>query len=397
MSYIFMFLYFLLLILVTYPLLIYILFKGKQYNKIFATFLLTILPVIGSVPGVIMASQYEERINLGPFNKITDKKVSQITLILQSASVLLLLFPLFRADGAWASGFNLIFGLKKDGVYLVEPAYILLYFVFAPAVISGLKFLKTKTNIKNVVVYILSLITSLLLCAVSFFSDAASFTPTIALWLFCIAQTITMFFALVSLLRVRNRFLEKLEAQETSQTEDEQNPKETPSTVYNGEKLSDYLPPINTYKCAKCGKYVEKGTICSCRKDSQNKLDRIMEEQNKKVTSDFCVYCKTALAPGEVCKCTEGSFGITVKPEQFEGRKCKYCGQILIGDSKCVCEKILENSKPADDYVKESSPKSFFGNDIEEKSHISEEMAELEKKIEERLTKVKSSLSNSEK
>ena len=88
-------------------------------------------------------------------------------------------------------------------------------------------------------------------------------------------------------------------------------------------------------------------------------------------------------------------FGITVKPEQFEGRKCRYCGQILVGDSTCVCEKIMKNSKPADEHAGSAEPRAYFEQSVHlETTHISDEMAELEKKIEAKFSEVKSSLAH---
>lgn len=378
------------LIYVSYFKIVCLLFRGKQYNRFFATFLSTVIPVVGSVPAFIMASKYERRVG-GMAARMNDTILRYLIIAVQLVSVVLLFCPFFKSDGIHASGINLVFGLNVNDVSVFKPAYFLMYLIITPFISAALNAIYVKYNIRNVVSYICSLISCLTVFAFAVFADSdAGLNATFVLWLYCIAQVVVMLLSFFSLVKVRNEFLLKLEQEEAGDVP--QNPAIPESKP---EKEAVPLSPVDTgtYRCAKCGTYVPKGTVCPCREEKRVTLDKLMAEQNEKETSDFCVYCKRALQPDEVCNCVGDGFGITVKPEQFEGRKCRYCGQILVGDSTCVCEKIMQKSKPADEHAGSAEPRAYFEQSVHlETTHVSDEMAELEKKIEEKFSDVISSL-----
>jgi len=374
------------LLYVAYFKIVGLLFRGNQYNRFFATLISTVLPIIGSVPAFIMASQYERRVG-GIANRMNDYVLRYSIIALELASVFLMFSPFFVSDSMSASGINMIFGLNMGDITIFKSAYFLLYTVIAPFIAAVVNAVDFKSNIRNVVSYVVALICCLTVFAIAVFADTdGEFEATFSLWLYCMAQVTIMLLSVFSLIKVRNRFLLALEKEETQDD----------ATVAQAPAEQEVMtPPPGTYKCAKCGQFVPKGTICPCREESKVTLDKLMAQQNEKETSDFCVYCKRALAPGEVCNCVGEGFGITVKPEQFEGRKCTYCGQILVGDSTCVCEKIMKNSKPADEHAGSAEPRAYFEQSVHlETTHISDEMAELEKKIEAKFSEVKSSLSH---
>ncbi len=374
------------LIYVSYFKIVGLLFRGRQYNRFFATLISTVLPVIGSVPAFIMASKYERRVG-GIATRMNDYVLRCSIIALQLISVFLLFCPLFESDSMTASLINMIFGLNMGDITIFKSAYFLLYIVIAPFVAAVINALDVKFNIRNVLSYVVALISCLTVFAIAVFADTdGEFEATFVLWLYCLAQVTIMLLSVFSLIKVRNRFLLCLEKEES---QEEVVSSEAPAEPKN------VTPASGTYKCAKCGSFVPKGTICPCREETKVTLDKLMAQQNEKETSDFCVYCKRALAPGEACNCVGEGFGITVKPEQFEGRKCRYCGQILVGDSTCVCEKIMKNSKPADEHAGSAEPRAYFEQSVHlETTHISDEMAELEKKIEAKFSEVKSSLAH---
>ncbi len=389
MSFFLMLFFLAFLIYVSYFKIVFMLFKGDQYNKIFATFISTAIPVIGSAPAIIMASQYERKIG-GYVLKINDYILRMSIIAIELVSVFLLFLPFFQSDSIYATGINLIFGLNLADVTVFKPAYLLVFLLVSPFISAIINCIYFKNNIHNVISYIFSLISALTVFVIALFADTSGeMKTTFALWLYCILNVAVMLLSIFSIIKIRNEFLSSLEKEE------EQKSEETIPTVEDG---AEKLPPIGTYKCAKCGKYVPKGTICECRKDKLKPLDIIMSEQSKKETTDFCVYCKKPLSAGEKCSCVGEGFGITIKPEKTEGRKCKYCGETLVGDSICVCEKIIKNSKPCDDTPDTKEPKTFFESDTESAiSHVSDEMADLEKLIEERFSKVKSSFHSEDK
>ena len=369
------------------------LFRGNQYNKYFAAFINTIVPVIGSAPAIIIASSYERKIE-GRFIKIDEYILRVATIALQLITVFLLFGSFFESQSIYATGINLIFGLDVADITVFSPSYFLVFLLALPFVSAVLSCLYFKNNIHNVVSYIVSLICAITVFVIAVFSDnSAGLRDTPLLWIYCILNVLIMLLSVFSIIKVRNRFLLSLDAEKKESAEVEE--------INMIQPQNDSQPtlniPVGTYKCAKCGKYIPKGTICECRCNNMNTLDRLMTEQNKKETSDFCVYCRKALKPGETCNCIGDGFGITVKPEQFDGRKCKYCGEILVGDSICVCEKIMKNSKPASPQCETTEPKKYFeAETFAASSRISDEMAELEKKIEEKFSKVKSSLSSND-
>jgi len=381
------------LIYVSYIKVVGLLFRGDQYNKYFATFVSTVIPVIGSAPAIIMASKYERRVN-GFSTRFNEYILRIVTIALQLVSVVLLFAPFFKSESISAAGIKLIFGLTVSDITVFAPAYFLAFILALPVASAFLSCVYFKNNIHNVVSYIVSLLCALTIFIIAIFTDTgAQLEVAPSLWIYCIINVVIMLLSIFSIIKIRNEFLLSVENEEAHESDE----KETPITVHKPAAETETVIPEGTYKCAKCGNFVPKGTICECRRDRLNTLDRLMTEQNKKESSDFCVYCKKALKPGEECSCVGDGFGITVKTEQFEGRKCKFCGEILVGDSICVCEKIMKNSKPASPQTEVAEPKKFFEAETAAAvSHISDEMAELEKKIEERLSKVKDSLSSND-
>jgi len=67
---------------------------------------------------------------------------------------------------------------------------------------------------------------------------------------------------------------------------------------------------------------------------------------------------------------------------------------VLVGESTCVCEKIMKNSVPAsseDD--QDTMSKAYFKSHVEKGStKVNDELNELEKKINQRFEKVKESM-----
>ena len=69
-----------------------------------------------------------------------------------------------------------------------------------------------------------------------------------------------------------------------------------------------------------------------------------------------------------------------------------YCGQVLVGESTCVCEKIMKRSAPA-----EVESKKYFESQVEKgNSFVADELADLEKKINSRFEHVIESMESIE-
>lgn len=383
---VFMWVFLILLLYASYIKIIGLLFRGKQHNRFFGTFLCTVVPVFGSVPTFIMASKFEKRVG-GLAPKINDYVIRCTIIALQLLSVFMLFFPFFKTDGIYADGINLMIGLDVDGEVIFKPAYYMAYFVVFPLLSAVINAVDIKYNIRNVITYIFSLICSVTFFVVAFFVNTeGTFMPTDVLWIYCIIHTVIMILSVMSLVNVRNRHLAILEEEEEILFAPEDN---TP-TVQSPPPI-----PEGMYRCSKCGTIIKKGTVCSCREKTNPTLDKVMEEQSTSDDVRFCVYCRKSLNPGEKCDCMGDGFGISVKSEHYEGRRCKYCGQVLVGDSTCVCEKIMKKSEPVSEGAK---PTSYFEHNTQiDMDRISNEMDELEKKIDMKFKSVQSSLSVAEK
>lgn len=381
------------LIYVSYAKIVFLLFRGKQYNRIFATVMSTCMPVIGSFPALIMASKYEKRVG-GIAPKMNDYILRYTIIFLQMLSVFLLFAPFFKIGNTYATGINLIYGLTVNGTVYFKPATFMVYLIAFPFVSALVCALDTKYNVRNIISYTVALLCSLTLFAIALFSDSyEGFSICITLWIYCFLNVTIMLLSIFSLIKVRNNVLEKMD-DELPDTETSDNVKNDEPIIIDDKLTSKVGILGNTYICSKCGLEVQKGTLCSCR--NVKTLNNVMVEQNRKSTSDFCVYCRRPLKDGESCNCIGDGFGISVKPQQFEGRKCKYCGQILVGDSTCVCEKIMSKSSPdksiivdkTDQYLKQAVEVS---ND-----HISDELKNLEKKINEKFSSISLTSKNDE-
>lgn len=383
---VFMWIYIVLLLYASYVKIVGLLFAGRQHNRFFGTFLCTFIPVLGSIPTFIMASKYERRVG-GLAAKTNDYVLRCAIIVIQVLSVFMLFFPFFKTEGIYADGINLMIGLAVDGEVIFKPAYFMSYLLIAPFLSAIINAIDVKYNIRNIVTYISSLICCITVSLIAVFVNTdGAFLPTTLLWLYCIANVGVMILSFLSLVNVRNSCLSVLEAEESVIYA----PKAAPVTEKRTPEIAEDM-----YRCSKCGNLVQKGTVCSCRNSGKETLNKLMERENRKESSDFCVYCRKSLKPGEKCICMGEGFGITVKPEQFEGRKCKYCGQILAGDSICVCEKIMNKSVPVSE---DAVPKTYFNHNPQASMDIiSEEMEELEKKIDSRISEVKSSISAADK
>ncbi|MBQ4630378.1 MAG: hypothetical protein IJB70_05290 [Clostridia bacterium] len=374
------------LLYVSYCKIVCLCFRGKLHNRFFATFINTVIPVFGSIPAFIMVSKYEKRVGcLAP--KMNGEFLRGTIIALQMASVFVLFLPFLKKDGIYADGINFIYGLNFAGEELIPDFRFLSYLVIAPFVCAVINSIDIKYNIRNILTYIISLLCMFTVFVFSlFFNLSEDYTMEYGLWVYCAIQITTMLFTVFSLIKVRNGFLLNLEQIEREEMLESQKKK---AKKHEEEEVI----PDDSYRCAKCGSAVLKGTICSCRQQNASTLNSVMVEQNKKETSDFCVYCRKALKPGETCDCMGDGFGITVKPEQYNGRKCSYCGKILVGDTLCVCEKIMNNSAPASSDNPDEKPKSYFEmpDNLNEIS-IADEMAQLEDKISLKFSNIKNSL-----
>lgn len=373
------------LIYVSYCKIVCLCFRGKQRNRFFATFLSTVFPVVGSMPAVIISSRYERQVG-GIAPKMNDDILRYCMIGLQMLSVFILFLPFFSSDGVFVKGINIIFGLSVNGDVYFAKALFLSYIAVLPVISAIITAVFTGNNIRNIFTYLTSIVSALTVFAISIFADSeGELSSGIFLWLYCIVHVTIMLLSIFSIVKVRNNFLENLERKEFEDAIMVQKSK--------ARKTEPVAVQEGMYRCAKCGELVKKGEICSCRKEGVTTLNQLMVEQNRKETSDFCVYCRRSLAPGERCNCAGEGFGITVKPEQYEGRKCSYCGRVLVGDSTCVCEKIMTNSAPASEKAGIAEPRAYFDQNITS-THVSDEMDDLEKKIESRLSAVKDSIFN---
>lgn len=370
-----------LLLYVSYIKIVGLLFRGKQKNRFFGFFLSTVVPVFGSIPSYILATKYERRVG-GFAPKMNGYALRCIIIAMQMISVFMLFFPFFKTAGIYADGINLLIGLDVDGEPIFRQTNWLSYLIIAPFFSAIINAVDVRHNIHNALTYVVALVCALTVSLVALFVNTdGSLAPTYLLWCYCILNVLIMLFSIFSLVNIRNRRLSILEAEE--------------ETIYNAESQqrfdSSEVVSDDMYKCAKCGNLVKKGTVCKCR-NALDTLDKVMERENQKESSKICVYCRRTLQKGEKCNCMGDGFGISVKTEQYEGRKCKYCGQILVGDSTCVCEKIMNKSAPISEDAK---PQTYFVHNAEESMEkISGEMDELERKINSRFSKVKSSISS---
>jgi len=374
-------LFWILLFAVYYAAIEYVLFKGKQYNRFFATFLNTIIPVVGSVPVYVMACKYEKRI-LGTNNKINNNILKCVTASLQMLSVLFLFFPLYSSEPKSITGINLIFGTGQE----LRSMIFLIYIILFPIVSAVLNFVLKKSNISNFITYSVSLLNIITLQFLSAVISSNGAELNAFGVLYCILNTAIMLISIVSMVALRDKALFILEYKEKIEYIKKQQSKIDENT--------QIMPDNNTYKCAKCGNLVLKGTICSCIENKSSSLDNPSEKSSSGL---YCVYCKKPLEDGQKCNCQGDGFGIVVKSdvsERSKNRKCIYCGQVLVGESTCVCEKIMKNSVPAsseDD--QDTMSKAYFKSHVEKGStKVNDELNELEKKINQRFEKVKESM-----
>ncbi len=382
-------LFFAFLIYVSYFEIVSLLFRGKQSNRVFATLLCTIAPVFGSVPGIIIASKYERRVG-GLAAKTNGYMVRTAITVLQMITVFMLFLPFFKSDGIYASGINVIYGLTVGGETIFKPVQFLSYIIYAPFVAAFINILDIRRNVRNIVSYTVSLILSLTMVLIALYVDIdASLNNTAWLWIYAILNVGIMLLSEISLVCVRNETLLKLEQEEQEIEELADNPDTKEQDSDTSVSESD-----ETYKCSRCGNIIQKGHICECRGEKDS-LSKILAASDDNESGDFCVYCHRKLENGEKCDCVGEGFGITIKPEHSERRKCQYCGQVLVGDSICVCEKIMKNSVPASPETDETDSKLYFKQQAKESEmKISDEISELERKINEQFSKVKDNLSN---
>ena len=369
------------LIYVTYIQLIYILFKGKQYNRVFATFINTIVPIAGSVPTFIIACNYDKRID-GITNKINKKILAYIQICLQFASVLVLFLPFFSNESVSSSGINMIFGKGSDET-VVTSTIILIYLLLLPVVSAFINFFYKKHNISNFITYSVSLLNILSMILLNFVVSSGDVSAKIWLWIYCYINIACMFTSTLLMIIHRNNYLDALENKDNAEFYEQEH------------KIEETQLKNNTYICSKCGKEVVKGTICECiERRLTASREKIDEADNASRPDGYCIYCKRPLSEGEKCNCLGDGFGITIKNEAPKNRKCMYCGQILVGESTCVCEKIMKNSSPVQNLEGETKePKRFFEEQVEKSSNmVADEISELEKKINMRFEHVKESM-----
>ena len=369
------------LIYVTYIQLIYILFKGKQYNRIFATFINTIVPIAGSVPTFIIACNYDKKID-GITDRINEKILGYVQIGLQLASVVTLFLPFFSNGNISSSGINMIFGKNADEA-VVSSTIILVYLILLPVMSAFINFFYKKHNINNFITYSVSLLNVLSMILLNFVVSSGDASAKIWLWIYCYINIGCMFTSSLLMVIHRTNYLVSLDNTYNKDFDDKE------------QKSEDALPKNNTYICSKCGKEVLKGTICECIEKRLSASREKSEETNNVARPDgYCIYCKRPLSEGEKCNCLGDGFGITIKNEAPKNRKCMYCGQILVGESTCVCEKIMKNSSPVQNSDGETKePKRFFEEQVEKSSSIvADEISELEKKINMRFEHVKESM-----
>lgn len=370
---------------VSYCKIIYLLFRGKQHNRFFATFINIAVPVIGSVPAYIMATKYEKRVG-GFISKMNEDIVRYAIIALQVASVFLLFFPFFNSGGIYASGINLIFGHEIAGSDVMRPTKYMIYLIAAPYFAAYVNAVDINHNIRNVVTYTVSLFICVSLCAIVLVMGTDDIVPMPLVWIYCIIQVVIMLLSTNSLVCVRNAKLLNIEKEEQAEY--------IKSKKKENEKLVEKQPENDFYRCAKCGNFVKKGTVCNCRNEQNKTLNTIMVDTNKEKSNEYCVYCRKPLKKGEKCDCTD--FGITIKPKSLNGRKCPYCGQMLVGDSICVCEKIMKNSKPVPGNTSSPVVKTYTETKEENSAHFTDEMAQLQKIIDSKLSSVKHNLDSTD-
>lgn len=371
-----------LIFLTSYVAIEFILFKGRQHNRFFATFINTILPVVGSVPAYIMACKYEKRIH-DSTRKIKNMIVKYVIIGMQIASVLLLLAPFYKTNSGYISGFGLIFG-SGAGDEAFKPMIFLVYLIVFPVVSALLNFFMSKINVSNFITYSVSLLNALTVLMYDFIFSSDEMTATAFIWIYAIFNIMIMLASFVSMIVTRDLFLFRLEYSEKIEYIKEQKLK--------AKKNLENKPDDNMYKCSKCGNLVEKGTICKC-------ITAVKKEELSETVSDdgispssYCIYCKKPLGEGESCDCQGEGFGITIKNEPSKNRKCMYCGQVLVGESTCVCEKIMKKSAPV-----QNETKKFFESQVEMGNNfVADELADLEKKINSRFEHVIESIEATE-
>ncbi len=369
-------LFWIFLIYVTYFQLIYILFKGKQYNRFFATFINTIIPIVGSVPTYIMACKYEKRI--GGITEQIDAKVLKFVLIgVQLLTLPAMLLPIFSADGSGISVVNLIFGKSMSEIE-VQSIIFLIYMPLLPLIASVLNYFFDKNNICNFLSYFFSLINVISMQFINIIMSENEVSATVFFWICNILAVLVMLISILLMIKYRDKALFKLEYREKIEYIKMQKQK--------AEKKEQSTPAANTYKCSRCGSIIPKGTICQCieKKKSSIAEPALSADNEKTEHARYCIYCKKQLSENETCDCQGDGFAITTRATASKTRKCIYCGQVLIGESTCVCEKIMKNSEPAPDNSENSGsdPKMYFESQVEKgNQYVADELAELERKI----------------
>ena len=371
----------LMLIYVVYVQLTFILFKGKQYNRFFATFINLIVPIVGSVPTFIIACNYEEKISGLP-DKISEKTLRNVQLGLQALSVVLLFLPFFSDASASSSGINMIFGKAVEGS-VVRPTILLIYLIVFPVASSIINLVYNKNNINNFIAYSVSLLNVLSIILLNFVLTSGDANSVLWVWLYCYVNVAVMFISTLLLIKHRNNVLVCMDNEEKKESETK------------SENENEIKPKKNTYICSKCGKDVIKGTICSCIERRLSALkENSLNTDSENQPQGFCIYCKRALSEGEKCNCLGDGFGITIKNELPKSRKCMYCGQELVGESTCVCEKIMKNSVAVQNIDGQNEePKHMFKEDVEKSNNkVADEISELEKMINLRIAQVKENM-----
>ncbi len=377
-------LFWVLIFLTSYLAIEFILFKGKQHNRFFATFINLIVPVVGSVPAYIIACKYEKRISEYT-RKIKNIIVKYVIIGMQIASVLMLFLPFYKVNSGTISGMELIFG-SSDGGDFAKSAIFLIYIIILPIVSACLNFFLNKTNVSNFFTYSFSLLNALSVLLFDFVASSDEMTATVCIWIYAAFNVLIMLASLVSLVVTRDLFLFRLEYSEKIEYIKEQKLK--------AEKKLESMPDNTKYKCAKCGNLVDKGSICECISSVKNTKTEEKEPQSEEQSApaSYCIYCKRPLEDGEECNCQGDGFGITIKNEPSKNRKCMYCGQILVGESTCVCEKIMKKSAPVP-----NEAKKYFESQIEKgNSFVADELADLERKINSRFEHVIESMESTE-
>jgi len=358
-----------------------ILFKGKQHNRFFATLLNTFVPVFGSVPVYIMACKYERRM----FREKCELNNMAIRLIMsffQILSILALYLPLFQVDNELMSGISFIFG-KSSGGQSADSVMFLVYLAALPALSVLLNLIFRKSNVSNFFAYFVSLINSFSVVFLNAVLSVDILECSVYVWLYCILNVIIMGISMLSLVSVRDAFLYKLEYAEKVEYIKEQQKKK--------EQQEESEPANDSYKCARCGNFVKKGTICSCieRKSEENATKDESAKTEEEKIDKYCADCGKPLTPGEKCTCKNMTINIESDDVSKPKRKCIYCGQTLVGESTCVCEKIMKNSAPVADKTNVAAASEPDDSKAESSIFVSDELAELDKLIDSRFEKLK--------